>query len=102
MPKIFQKSIYFEKLVLIKRSQTDWDYMHENICLVLDGVEKLCSSDGDGGQSLSVPGTRNMVWNMPTHGVTEIKLNFKKSSTIVANGRHASVASDLKIHYSSS
>ena len=83
MTESLQSSISFEKLVMTKRSETNWDYRYENVCLVLDDVEKLCSSDNDYGQSLSVPGTREMIWSMPTTDVTKIELIFKKSSNPV-------------------
>ena len=100
MTESLQSSISFEKLVMTKRPETNWDYRYENVCLVLDDVEKLCSSDNDYGQSLSVPGTREMIWSMPTTDVTKIELIFKKSSNPGGGYRKVAQIADLKIHYS--
>ena len=100
MTESLQSSISFEKLVMTKRPSTKWDYRYENVCLVLDDVEKLCSSDNDYGQSLSVPETREMIWSMPTIDVTKIELIFKKSSNPGGGYRKVAQIADLKIHYS--
>ena len=43
-------NIDFEKLVITRRTdKTKWDYRYENVCLLIDNIEKLCSSDGDLG-----------------------------------------------------
>ena len=114
---------------MTRRSSTKWDYRYENVCLLLDEEEKLCSSLGDLGSfsvcilgltlfywgmnclnirwkitegiSLADTESREMVWSVPTTAVTKIELVFKQSPNM--DGTYfrmpASVA-DLKIHYS--
>ena len=85
---------------MVKRTSSKWDYRYENVCLVLDDIEKLCSSDGDEGQSLAVPNSRQMIWSAPTQDVTKIELVFKKSSTVRSGYRQVATVADVKIHYS--
>jgi len=36
-------------MVMTRRSSNRWDRRYENVCLLLDGEDKLCSSVGDFG-----------------------------------------------------